>query len=185
MRVLTFSGEKPAECWQETRAGYPSLRHVSPEPHYLLSQERSCEPVPGVALTQSDCYTTPISFLSCLRGDHQCTHQGFIALYRNGRPTHIESETLTTFLLQNFHWFCTRSRPWEPPCRIQCKLSSHWSTVSSFLTQVLGELFIVPSPQSLPLLLLHYAKRGKQTVILGFSQQPAFRNLAVSPFSLS
>lgn len=49
--VLTFSGEKAAECWQKTRAGHPSLRHVSPEPHYLCSQERNCEPVPGVALT--------------------------------------------------------------------------------------------------------------------------------------
>lgn len=52
--------------------------------------------------------------------------------------------------------------------------------VSSFLTQVLGELFIVPSLQSLPLLLPHYAKRGDRKIILEFSQRSAFRNLAVS-----
>lgn len=88
------------------------------------------------------------------------------------------------FLLQNFHWFCVRSRSWEPPCRIQRKLISGWPMVSSFLAPGLGELFIAPPPtlQILPLLLPHYAKWGDRTVILEFSfQQSAFRNVAFPP----
>lgn len=73
-------------------------------------------------------YDPRVLSLSCFVGNHQYTHYGFTALSRNGRLTQVESETLIAFLLQNFHWFCVLSRPWEPPSRIQCKLISHWST---------------------------------------------------------
>lgn len=109
--------------------------------------------VPGVALTY--CCITPKFFSSA--ASLEITNvliKDLLLCTETQRPAQIESETLITFLLQNFHWFCMRSRSWEPPCRIQCKLISRWSTVSSFLTQVLGELFIVPSLQSLLLLLL-------------------------------
>lgn len=107
LNILAFVGGKSADLNRTGCEGHSCVLQARPEPHYPKFWGRECEAVGGVAFESTlllfDTHFLSLRFMTV---DHQIVPIKTLLLCREFR---LDVKVITC-LLQNFHWFCKRSR---------------------------------------------------------------------------
>lgn len=147
LNILAFVGRK----WEVSRtfagSGVKATLLSCVQVHSLItliSREGNARLSGEWLLSQHDCYMIPISFLKTHGWRSQnYTFPNLLLFTEMEDQIRLGVKVWLLFFYNISSGFAWVPGPRELPCRVQCKLIPCSSMVSSFQTQVLGELFIV------------------------------------------